>query len=174
MILHLEQIVAPGRYSHVFTCHGPKTVCKLFRKKPLDPDGIAVNAIFQSEVAAYRHLRHCPDLMKHAPAFFGECPVRDVLDSAGHSVAGSYHLNCCYEIERLDGEDRKISDLPEEAWSQLEPLFDQFSECDLDAGDASVFGWEEPTTAKLVDFSLGDAAAQYQHLLFDSHGHLVE
>ncbi len=67
---------------------------------------------------------------------------------------------CCYSMERLAGEDVKVFGVPEPYFDAIFELMERFEAAGIGyMADASVFGWEDPSTAKFIDFALYDVIA---------------
>ncbi len=173
--LHLDALIAQGAYGDVFHLPAADRVYKLFRRKPLDPEGRAVEAIFKAEMKAYEIAAGISSLAPHIPGFFGPVTVAEVLDTTQAVVSDRYHLNQCYALEFLPGEVRKWCATPDCYHTRLEALLDQFCEAGIEyVGDADVWNWENPSQTKLLDIATDDAAAAHAWLLFDKAGSLVQ
>ena len=172
--LSLVDRLGEGAYADVFARPGGQ-VAKLFRRKPLDPDGRAVRAMFAAETSAFAIGHSNPGLSRSLAAFYGPVSVSGVDASSGPPVDGSYWLDCCYAIERLRGEERKVFALPSLSLPSVETLLDRLSAAGVGYGaDASAFGWQNVTSMKLIDVATYDVAATFHALLFDANDDLVD
>jgi hypothetical protein len=124
VVLRIADRFAQGAYADVF--HRPAgRVAKLVRRKSLDPDGRAVRALFQAETAGFRAAHADPAVSSHVAAYFGSLPVDSVIDRTGRFVTDRYWPDCCYSIEYLAGEERKVFGVPESMLSFVYDLLER-------------------------------------------------
>ena len=62
-----------------------------------------VEAVFKSEVDAYLLATANEKLKHYIPEFFGVFLCNKVLNSSGHDISESYHLDLSYKMKRIDG-----------------------------------------------------------------------
>jgi hypothetical protein len=95
--------LASGNYADVF--EGDGRAYKLFKSGPHFPPIHIMGPsklVFRNQVIAYQRLAYDPWLASHAPAFYGTCTIRDVIDENGNSIKEKYLLDYCYALEILD------------------------------------------------------------------------
>ena len=115
---------------------------------------------FQSECEAYERAGLDPYLCAHIPRFFERCAVEDVADSTG-SISNRYILDCCYGMEYIAGEDRKLGTFrPEEYPDHIRTALDAFREAGIHhVKDASVFFPEDRDMFIFIDFAIEEFLA---------------
>lgn len=68
--------------------------------------------VFAEEVQAYELANSCPDLLFHVPKFFGKRSFTSIKSESGEDVSHLYLLDCCYEMELIEGRFEKIHNWP--------------------------------------------------------------
>ena len=168
IVLDVADRLAFGAYADVFVIQAtPRRVAKLFRRKELDPDGIAIRAVFEAEVGAFQRASAIPDLASMLPAFWGTTRVARVIGSS-RDLTQWYHLDCCYVIDFVDGDGCKLTGCREYEW--VRDLADQFAAHRIGhIEDASIFP-QPDGTFRLIDVATHDASLGHRSLLFDGNG----
>jgi hypothetical protein len=151
--LRAEDRIAEGSFADVFVIPEQGTVAKLFRAAS-DPGLMRETLdVFGAECAAYELLGEHTDLAVHAPEFHGQVAIESVEDDRGFDWGPRYMLNCCYVMERLEGPDASVFEVSD-AYPHVLALVAAFQAVGIAyVTDASVFGWQEPRTTKLIDFA---------------------
>jgi hypothetical protein len=114
MILSVaSRIPVTGAYSELFWGTGKKTVLKQFisgRHESNTSQGLTTPSddirrfrTFVWECDAYEVAIRDPRLQLHVPRFYGRQKINDVVDENGTSIARFYLLDCCYELEYVEG-----------------------------------------------------------------------
>ena len=155
--VHRRLSAEPGAYSgataDVFAVDG--IACKVFRVFGVAHSPEGVRARFESEVEAYRRAALDPWLALHVARFYGRRIVTDVIEEDGTSIASLYALECCYQMELLEGNEKKFTALGlRQSFKHLQTAQDRFAEIGIDVLDASVFDAENAEAFKLIDFRL--------------------
>ena len=168
MILRTSDRIAEGGFADIFGAPDGSRVFKLFCRFVRDPDGVGVRGLCQSETQAYQVAHSDPGLRSHVPQYFGQIAVQDVIGEHGESIAGRYHLDCCYCLQKLPGCGSKYCGIPEERRAAVEDLAERFEAAGIDhVRDADVFGWNEPGSMKFIDIALYDVVASRPSLFRD-------
>ena len=171
MILRLAQRIDTGAYSEVFRSADGERLFKLFinGKHPSnvsqglthpDHDGQR-RRTFAAECEAYEIAMSHPRIRRHVPQFYGRVEVNDVVDQRGNSVANDYLLDCCYSLEYVSGNERKLGvyvggEHPQHLAELLK---------DMDAAgigyllDASVLMPEDSESFQIIDFATREIEA---------------
>lgn len=123
---------------------------------------------FEAEATTYERLSKHPDLAVFAPRFLGRIDPVAISDLAQPPERG-YVRHCGFRLERVPGQDIKVSRLPEPLRDEVETILERLRD-EVQAGhvwDASCFvpGIRFPFT--LIDFATWDEFTDFQMLLKD-------
>jgi len=154
--LHLKDQIGTGCFADVFRPFGSDRVFKLLRRHAADQAGRAIHSLFESEKLAYTIAAENEALRPHIATLYGLPHIDSIFDSHGRNVSDRYHLDCCLEIEYLDGVAEKLIEVPDEYHPAVESLFNVFYDAGIRAvGDASVIRPTNSGPIKVIDWSMG-------------------
>lgn len=169
MILSYLDRIAEGGFADVFGEPNGSLVFKLFRRRVSDPRGDGVRELCRTETQAFELATVRPELRSHIPVYHGVVALADVVDERETSVAGRYHLDCCYSLEWLAGLGKKFGWIPEEHQAAVERLAERFEAAGIGhVRDGDVFGWSEPDSMKFIDIAVCDVVAGRPSLFCDA------
>ena len=121
--------------------------------------------VFSSEVEAYKKLMSSNiDLCGLAPDFRGVPKITKVLDFYGNDVSVSYLLDCCYDMELINGDFDKLlesgrpKNITPEALSVIQEPFNNLGIMYME--DSSVTIDSSGNIVKIIDFAVSD---EYQN-----------
>jgi hypothetical protein len=140
-----------GVYAHVFKVGGK--AYKLFLAYPSPHSAEKRRSTFQSQCSANQRAAADLELQRHVAAFYGTCPIEDVIDREGSSIRDNYMLDCCYVLEVLTGNNAKVLAVRDK-FDHLQVAYGVFRQKGFSLADADVFEYEHPQRFKFVDFDL--------------------
>lgn len=116
--------------------------------------------VFNDEVCAYEIANSCPDLLPYVPNFFCKRSFSSITSESGQDVSHLYLLDCCYEIEFINGTFKKLSNLtlhgtPEQEVAQITALFKAAGINHTIDADATTSD-DLQKIEKIIDFSMRD------------------
>lgn len=126
--LQLSQHYKKGCFGRVELNHQTKRAIKLFHAKDTSEiffetrpwENEIRKIVFADEVQAYELANSCQDLRSLVPRFFGKRCFSSIKSESGEDVSHLYLLDCCYEIELIDGQFIKLGKLASYGVPQLE------------------------------------------------------
>lgn len=151
--LSVSHRVGQGAFADVFCMRDSSRVCKILRA-----DGnlrwlSGAEAIHHEELQAYRIAAASPTLRACVARCFGHVVVARVSSASGDDITGEYLLGTAFALERLSGPCEKAGGLDPTTFGHVHALLSAFDSVGIDAGDASVFGYETARTVKFIDFT---------------------
>lgn len=116
--------------------------------------------MFEAEKQAYEIATADEHLKTYSPVFYGARNVSRVVALNGRDITEQYLLECCLELEMLEGKDVKFENV-RNRFEQVEKLFNR-------AGirhtkDMSAFVNVNRSDIKLIDFAVRDAYAETEN-----------
>jgi hypothetical protein len=130
--LVIKQVVSipSGGFADVFLAPAERKVFKLFKnhKHPGVPPERGViedelrRLVFEAERRAYEIASADEDLKKFIPVFYGSPKVSHVVALNGQDITHQYLLDCCLELEQLEGECDKFENV-RNRFEHVEALF---------------------------------------------------
>lgn len=168
--------IGKGAFADVWDLHNG-TVLKAFRSESRAPGEVIdirdhdllTNVFCAQEINAYLKLKEIENVNDFIPAFHGRKePIGFLPDSEGPYVKGAAFI-----IEKINGSDQKVANLPQRSKESVEPILWLLSDSlnDLNVWDSSCF-FESFSKFKIIDFALWDAS-DYECYMF-AHGRLNE
>jgi hypothetical protein len=136
-----------------------------YQRRPWEND--IRRATFQSEVDGYKAVMSSADARRLVPEFKGIVNISRVLNAAGNDISDGYLLDCCFAMELLAGNFRKlfISGKPIVPEDEANRVVRTLREVGIHyLIDASVR--VDPTkekVEKIIDFALRDAYQEEGH-----------
>jgi hypothetical protein len=97
----LEGEYREGQYGVVF--FEPQNFAVKVFKKNADASREHIEAVFKSEIDAYKLAMANEKLKQYVPDFFGVFTCSKVLDSSGLDISEDFHLDLSYKMKRMDG-----------------------------------------------------------------------
>ena len=156
MIFDLRHGYKEGVYSIVYFLDD--RAYKLFRSRPEVPPRQTREGrreIFNRQCEGYRVAASFAYVSAHIPQYFGNMVVEDVISTRGSSIKDDFLLDCCYVIERLVGQENKVTDdVVLEQWPHVFEERRRLESYRIRTMDASVFNADDPTGFKLIDFEM--------------------
>ncbi len=157
-----------GAFADVFFFSNEKRVFKLF-KNHKHPDVPAERGhaedelrrlVFESEKQAYEIATVKKELRMFVPDYYGGCTVTRVGAQDGRNITGLYLLDCCLELQKLEGSCVKFESV-RNRFGYVETLFQQ-------AGinhtkDMSAFLGSDGIGIRLIDFAMQDVYAETEY-----------
>lgn len=165
MILQAEQRFNGGAFADIFKSQTDSRVYKLFKRRdesglydPNEEDREYLRrAVCESEISAYKLLQQDSSLSVHAPNFFGQKRISNVINKIGQSILKSYLPDCCYCIEFVDGNAEKLFKMGEDLPIHLKQFIEKISSIGIHfTRDASIFFRNDPGRFCIIDFGIED------------------
>lgn len=147
------QRIGIGQFADVFQMQDASRVCKLLRSAGSSRWREWAERVHQQELGAYDVAASHPALMDHTARCFGAAVVSRVTSATGEDISDRYLLSTGIVLERLSGDEAKAAGLDPTSYPHVYVLLNAFDEVGVEAGDASVFGYEAPHTTKFVDIT---------------------
>ena len=160
----INQVLAfpPGGFAGVFLAPAERKVFKLFKnyKHPdVSPERGVIEdelrrLVFEAERRAYEIASADEELQQFIPVFYGSPKVSRVVALDGQDITNHYLLDCCLELQQLEGECVKFESIR----CRFEPVEALFHRAGIRyTKDMSAFLEANGNGIKLIDFAIRDA-----------------
>jgi hypothetical protein len=151
IILNYKNMLHHSYYSDTFLIAGH--VYKIFKRYGDEQFDARSLALFRAQCHAYGKAAANPILKRHIPGFFGEQNIVAVIDKEGNDISSMYDLNRCYRIEKIEGNEEKVSDKRIlDFFPHVAVMRKLFMAEGIDTSDAIVIRYEHPDLFKFTDF----------------------
>ena len=157
--------VGTGQFADVFRSGVAGRVVKLYRSAGDRRWRKWADQIHKEEIAAFETAAAEVRVCGHTAKCFGQTTVERVLSADGIDISDRYLLHNGITLEELHGNEEKAAGLPRSRFPHVYTLLDAFDEIGIDAGDASVFGYERSATMKFVDITTFRGAQLFAALI---------
>jgi hypothetical protein len=175
--LQLTQHYKQGAFGRVELNHQTKRAIKLFfaidttqityQERPWENEIRKI--VFAEEVQAYELAKSCTDLLPHVPKFLCKRSFSTITSESGEDVSYLYLLDCCYEIELIEGRFEKLHDWPRRFDTPMHEV-DRITALFRNAGinhtkdaDATTSG-DRQRIEKVIDFAIRDTYHDEENL----------
>lgn len=133
---------------------------KVFKRRPNIPDE-HTQAVYSSEIEAYKIASENASLQSLIPRFFGPISISQIVDSFGADITGQFFVDLAYQMSRVNGIFVKLATLPSEQRRAIDQLFNSFGI--LYTSDASVIV-ESSQVVCVIDFAVNEHELFHQPL----------
>ena len=173
----MASLIGRGASADVFDL-GDNTVVKAYRRirqtqgpvRNWDDHEFMSRQFFATEVRAYERLQARPDLAEYTPRFFGPIELSE-YDLHSSSPDEPLIPGCAFRLERIDGRDTKISQVPSPLQQRIEAILEDIRDTveRIHVWDCSCFVPGPRTDFVVIDFGVWEDWADPQ-IYLDKHG----